>query len=332
VLSPDPARPFRRGEAVSFKLRASDAFPETLVASVRVRVAASPRALERSFPLTPGPDPGTWEAVRAVGEGGVPKPALFEGLEPGFQAAFTVKDAAGREARQEVALRFAWEEGDHLRWPKDGSVLVYHGPARKEPAFFIGEAEVSNRQFQAFVQATGGTGPASADWQGGRCRPERLDLPVRGVSWEDAMAYARWAGLDLPERGQWLVAAFWDRDELEERAFPWRPQAGGGLPVAGGRLAGPVAVLDPRYAAGRTPLGLAHLLGNVSELALERATGRVFRLGGSFETALEIFRQGREPHRRYLRGEPPEGATLSASERRHDVGFRCALRAKGAPP
>jgi eukaryotic-like serine/threonine-protein kinase len=116
---------------------------------------------------------------------------------------------------------------------------LYHGQRLilLAPAYFIDKYEVTNGQFKEFVDAggyekpdfwkdefardgkvlpwteavqqfrdqTGRFGPSS--WREGSCPEGQEDDPVGGVSWYEAMAYARFRGKDLPTVFHWVLAA-----------------------------------------------------------------------------------------------------------------------------
>jgi formylglycine-generating enzyme len=77
-----------------------------------------------------------------------------------------------------------------------------HEVTLTEP-FWMGTTEVTNAQYLRFVEATGHRRPRYWDDP----NVNALSQPVVGVAWEDAAAFASWAGMSLPTEAQWEYAA-----------------------------------------------------------------------------------------------------------------------------
>jgi formylglycine-generating enzyme required for sulfatase activity len=87
---------------------------------------------------------------------------------------------------------------------------------RQIEPFWIDPKPVTNRDYLAYVLGAGAERPPS--WpRRGRLERELLDLPVSGVSWEGALAYARWRGKRLPTEFEWERCAQGPR----EQSFPY---------------------------------------------------------------------------------------------------------------
>jgi eukaryotic-like serine/threonine-protein kinase len=170
--------------------------------------------------------------------------------------------------------------------------------------FLIDRLEVTNRQYQAFVAAGGYTNqrlwdstivrdgrvipwgqamalfvdktgrPGPSTWVGGAPPADQEDLPVGGVSWYEAKAYARFVGKELPTVLEWNAAAIPD-------AARWV------VPHGRFETTSPVRGGDPR---GVSPRGVYDLAGNVREWTLNaREPGSRYILGGGWSDPTYLF-------------------------------------------
>lgn len=194
---------------------------------------------------------------------------------------------------------------------------------RQLSTFLLDRFEVTNRQFKTFVDAGGyrrrevwehpivrdgkplaweaamalfidSTGqPGPATWEAMNYPADRADLPVGGVSWYEAAAYAKFAGKSLPTIYHWYRAA-------AIATAPWL------LPVSNFSHNGAVAV-GSTGAQGQ--FGAYDMAGNVKEWCLN-ASQHDFRyaLGGGWGDPLYMF---------------GEAEARSPLDRAPNLGFRC---------
>jgi hypothetical protein len=150
--------------------------------------------------------------------------------------------------------------------------------ARLEEGFFAAKTPVTNAQYARFVAETGHVPPDH--WRGKRPPAGLASHPVVYVSWDDAVAYAEWAGGRLPTEIEWEKAA----RGYDGREYPWGEWTEGrcNSEEAGIGKTSPVGRFSPN---GDSIYGLQDAAGNVWEWTASEWEARSFRWvwrGGSF--------------------------------------------------
>lgn len=210
-------------------------------------------------------------------------------------------------------------------------------------AFYMDRFPVTNKQFSDFIKATHyrPKDPANflKNWTKGKIPSGQENFPVVYVSYEDAKAYASWAGKRLPSEVEWQYAAQtpqmnewpwkqttpvkWTTKEITntltvKRAEGINPEfcdVGDGIPYAVGK-----------YPLGANPYGLEDLVGCVWQLTNDVYQSGSYRYilmkGGSYfnpSSSWWYVQGGARPltYRQYLLRVSP------GFERNATVGFRC---------
>jgi hypothetical protein len=121
------------------------------------------------------------------------------------------------------------------------------------PEFWIAKTPVTDAHYARFTAATGHD--RERIWV-----PGKEDHPVCSISWDDAVAYAKWAGMQLPTEEQWEKAA----RGTDGREYPWGNewQQYCNTMEAGIIDTTPVGYYSP---FGDSPYGCVDMSGNVWE-------------------------------------------------------------------
>ncbi|MFF2506345.1 SUMF1/EgtB/PvdO family nonheme iron enzyme [Streptomyces sp. NPDC058067] len=190
------------------------------------------------------------------------------------------------------------EEGIYLSGSKGISVWV--------DAYRIDVHPTTNLDYERFVHATGHRAPQH--WPGERCPSAMRDHPVVWVTWDDAEAYARWAGKELPSVTQWEKAARGPKG----RPYPWGEEpTAAKCNTAESGIGGTTSVT--RYQSGVSPYGVFDLCGNTWEWCSTPGTDGPDRYqlkGSAFSSPFE-------------RAAPALENAANATMWDNDTGFRC---------
>jgi len=199
------------------------------------------------------------------------------------------------------------------------------------PKFYIDRYEVTNRQYQEFVDqggyqkreywkekfirdekelsweqamdlfrdSTGRPGPSA--WEAGHFPAGQEDYPVGGVSWYEAAAYAEFAGKSLPVIAQWYLAA---PSSIAKYIIQQSNYSLSALAPVGKYL-------------GLGPWGTYDMAGNVAEWCRNEAGWNSrYILGGTWKTSsADYFEPG----------------NLPPFNRTADNGFRCVKNTAALP-
>lgn len=182
-------------------------------------------------------------------------------------------------------------------------------------AFWMDVTEVTREQYAKFLTANPNH-PNPEGWGNGNFSADELQVPVTGIRWSDAQAFAQFYGKRLPTEAEWEFAA---RGGNRDRLYPWGDIFDSNFAHAGqDPQSGPIVVGKRRP----NEFGLFDLIGNVWEWTDDSFEGnpcqsstacqncKILR-GGSFRDPAEIATAYyRLPH-------SIESKKLSG------VGFRC---------
>src|SRR5262249_11581792 len=151
--------------------------------------------------------------------------------------------------------------GDNQGQPNEKPVH----PVNLDYNYYIDQNEVTNKDYQAFCQATGRSLPVNPAWDPQYFK-NNPNAPVVGVSWDDANAYAQWAGKQLPSEAEWEKAASWDpraTDDSQQwkRRWPWGNSADAGKATFKTQHPTPAG----QNPSGASAYGVNDMAGNVAE-------------------------------------------------------------------
>ena len=202
------------------------------------------------------------------------------GFKPGnrYEEALGLRDDAGRKVITKLRIQCVPKPPEpifvtaHKINPKDGAEMIQIpageflmgspndvGKEDEHPQhkvfldeYYIYKNDVTVAQYRQFCTATGRKMPPMPTWGDWVLQDTR---PIVNVSWQDAKAYADWAGAALPSEAQWEKAA----RGTDGRIYPW------GNTWDAKKCACNLLATKPvgSYPMGASPYGVLDMSGNV---------------------------------------------------------------------
>jgi len=265
--------------------------------------------------------------VPASAEPAVPLPLPKTAINP-KDSAEMVLVPAGKfllgTSDEQLAVWLAGHPTDQREW------FTSEQPQRtvELDTFYVYTTEVTVAQYRTFCRMTKRAMPEEPAWKW------QYTHPIVNVSWEDAKAYADWAGAALPTEAEWEKAA----RGTDGRIFPWGNDWD--ATKCSNSVGKHLSKTSPvgSFPAGASPYGCLDMTGNVYEWCTDwlsangyqttpaknptgPATGtkRVLR-GGSWLNGSSKNLRAADRFGFY----PAEGGDV--------VGFRCVMRVQSAIP
>jgi formylglycine-generating enzyme required for sulfatase activity len=128
--------------------------------------------------------------------------------------------------------------------------------------FYLDRKEVTQEEYTRFVKMTKRAMPRIEVFDDDQSKVLKPEFAVMSVSWDEAVAYCKWAGKRLPTEAEWEKAG---RGE-SKRKYPWGEKFAANAANVDGSEDGYKYLAPPgSFDGGRSPYGLYDMTGNVAE-------------------------------------------------------------------